>query len=246
MSWKISGLVWELNLTHSQQSVLLAMADHAEHDGSKVFPSVARIAWKTGYSERQVRRVMSDLREMKILIIVRESNRYRPREYKIDISAGKKKHPFRDDIVSPLAVEDDSTPTSRGDMGVAPEPSDLTPVSTRADIATSTRADIAMSDESSLNIIKPSERLDSRNQDSWVQALVAIQDTHYRQSNLGFRRYWQSTEYGGRQDGKFIVICEDEDQRAWLADRGKKIAEHALVGVLGESVEVEFVIAGAG
>ena len=106
MSWKISGLVWELDLTHSQQSVLLAMADHAHHDGSKVFPSVALISWKTGYSDRQVRRVTSELRGLKILVLVKESNRYRPREYKIDISAGKKKEPFRADKVSALGDEE--------------------------------------------------------------------------------------------------------------------------------------------
>jgi len=161
MSWKISGLVWEIDLTHSQQSILLAMAEHAEHDGSKVFPSVARIAWKTNYSDRQVRRVMSELREMKILVIAKESNRYRPREYKINISAGKKKKPFRADIVSSLGDEEDSTPTSRTDMGVIPEPSDLTPESTRADIATATRADIAMSADSSLTVNESSLK-DSR------------------------------------------------------------------------------------
>jgi|GEM_PF-7011489 len=161
MSWKISGLVWELELTHSQQSVLLAMAEHAEHDGSKVFPSVARIAWKTNYSDRQVRRVMSELREMEILVIAKESNRYRPREYKIDISAGKKKKLFRADIVSPLAVEADSTVTSRDDADILHEPSDLTSASTRPDIAMSTRPDIAMSDDSSLTIKEQSLK-DSR------------------------------------------------------------------------------------
>lgn len=253
MSWKISGLVWELDLTHSQQSVLLAMADHAEHDGSKVFPSVARIAWKTSYSERQVRRVMSKLRGLKILVIVKEANRYRPREYKIDISAGKTKKAFRDDIVSSLGDEEDSTPTSRTDTDVTPEASELIPISTRDDIATSTRPDtamstrpdIAVSSDSSLTIKEPSlKRLKdslSFSQDDWIQALTAIKQDYYRGRHTAFDQYWGSTGFAGRQDGVFKVSCQ-EDQREWLESNGKKIAENMLVGVLGERVEVEFIV----
>ena len=82
-------------------------------------------------------------------------------------------------------------------------------------------------------------------QTQWLQALITIKNTYYRKtmykSSGEFQKFWQPTEFGGRQDGKFVVICEDEDQRAWLEDRGKAIAEKALVGVLGKAVEVEFV-----
>jgi len=244
VSWKISGLVWELELTHSQQSVLLALADHAEHDGSKVFPSVARISWKTGYSDRQVRRVMSELRNMKILILTKEANRYRPREYKIDILAGKKKQPFRGDTVSSLGGKEESAPTSRADMGISPEASDLTPASTRTDIAASTRGDIAMSPR---NIIKSHLNTNDKDsislsQDNWVQALIAIKQDYYRGRHTAFDRNWGDTGYVGKQDGRFIVTCRDDEQHAWLTDHGKKTAENMLVGILGGKVEVEFVM----
>jgi DNA-binding transcriptional regulator GbsR (MarR family) len=92
---------------------------------------------------------------------------------------------------------------------------------------------------------KEREVVPSLSQDLWLQALTAIRDAHYLRTSWTrggpWNDYWLPTEYGGCQDGKFIVICQDEDQRAWLIDRGKKIAERALVGVLGEQMEVEFV-----
>ena len=62
------GGVWELDLDHRQKFVLLALADHADHNGGSVRPSVALIAWKTGYSKRQVQRIIRDLEEAGILV----------------------------------------------------------------------------------------------------------------------------------------------------------------------------------
>ncbi len=72
MSGKATGMVWELDIPHNQQFVLLAMADHADHNGGHIFPSVAEIAWKTGYSERQTRRIISEMRKGKILELTKE------------------------------------------------------------------------------------------------------------------------------------------------------------------------------
>jgi len=251
MSWKISGLVWELDLTHSQQSVLLAVADHAKHDGSDVFPSVARIAWKTGYSDRQVRRTMKDLRELGILILIKEANRYRPREYKIDISAGKKKDLFRGDKMSGLVDEEDVPPTYRADMGVIPEGPGLTPCQVRGDTGVrsgvtreSARGDIAMSPRTIIkDHLKTNESVElSLSQDDWVKALIVIKQDYYRNRPGNFNRYWNVTGYAGRHDGKFRVICMGPDQRQWLEEHGKSIAENVLVGILGERVEIEFVV----
>jgi len=86
-------------------------------------------------------------------------------------------------------------------------------------------------------------------QTPWIQTLITIRNTYYKRTMYKasgeFNKFWQPTEYGGRKDGKFTVICESEDQRDWLEDRGKAIAEKTLVGVLGEQVEVEFVCGGA-
>lgn len=64
MSGKQMGRVFELDLPHEQAWILVALADNAHDDGSRCFPSVQRLAWKTGYGERQVQRIMLALREL--------------------------------------------------------------------------------------------------------------------------------------------------------------------------------------
>jgi len=82
----------------------------------------------------------------------------------------------------------------------------------------------------------------SLSQDNWVKALMVINLDYYQGRNRQFERDWNGTGYVGWQDGRFTVVCQDDDQRLWLQDHGKKIAENVLVGVLGERVEIEFVV----
>jgi hypothetical protein len=104
MSGKIMGLVWEMELPHGEKYVLLAMADHADHEGNHVRPSVDLICWKTDYSERQVRRLVGQLRKRRILIVTAKATNRRPAEYRIDVNAAPRKParlPERDDTMAP-------------------------------------------------------------------------------------------------------------------------------------------------
>ena len=86
----------------------------------------------------------------------------------------------------------------------------------------------------------------SKAQDSWVQVLIAIRNSYYRHKNHEsgnqFQKYWMRTGFGGSENSKYVVVCDNQEIRDWLADRGQKIAENMLIGVLGEKVEVEFVV----
>ena len=68
MSVKIMGLVWDLDLPQNEKFVLLAYADHADHDGRNIFPAVQTIAKKTGYSERSIQGITRTLEEKGFLI----------------------------------------------------------------------------------------------------------------------------------------------------------------------------------
>lgn len=95
MSGKLVGRIYdEIEIKRPMQIVLVAMADHAHDDGSKVFPSLDRIAWKTGYSVRQVQRIIGALKEMGVLKVVREGTKGRSTEYRIVLSKAPKKKPF--------------------------------------------------------------------------------------------------------------------------------------------------------
>ncbi len=86
----------------------------------------------------------------------------------------------------------------------------------------------------------------SKAQDSWIQALIAIRNSYYRmnshESGSQFQKYWKRTGFGGFENGKYLVVCDEPEIGDWLIDRGQKIAENVLVGILGERVEVEFTV----
>lgn len=97
MSGLVIGKCYAVQVTHPQQTVLLALADHADDDGSQVYPSIAYVAWKTGYSERQVTRLVGELQRLGILILVKKAYRGRPNEYRIDLTNAPMKKKFRED-----------------------------------------------------------------------------------------------------------------------------------------------------
>lgn len=61
------GGVFSLKLPRAQREVLLALADHAEDDGTGAHPSVARLAWKTDLSESQVQRHLRALEQLGVI-----------------------------------------------------------------------------------------------------------------------------------------------------------------------------------
>ena len=93
------GGVWELDLPHNQQSVLLAFADHADHEGHNVFPSHKLVAWKCGYGKAAVRRIVHKLLKSEILVLENTGSggTGKPNSYSIHLDKGIKKLPFVSD-----------------------------------------------------------------------------------------------------------------------------------------------------
>jgi len=67
MSVKVMGLVWDAELPKQEKFVLLAYADHAGHNGENIFPAVATMCRKTGFSDRSIQKITKRLLELKIL-----------------------------------------------------------------------------------------------------------------------------------------------------------------------------------
>jgi len=97
MSVKLMGEVWELKLDHATSHVLLAMADHARDDGSRCFPSVGYLSWKTNYSLRQVQRILANLENTGIIIPVAYQNGGRgfATEYQLVLAAAPRKESYQ-------------------------------------------------------------------------------------------------------------------------------------------------------
>ena len=69
-------------LPRPEKFVLLALADHADHEGGHISPSLGRVALKTGYSYQKVLAIVKGMRETGIIEAVGESE-YRTRVYQI-------------------------------------------------------------------------------------------------------------------------------------------------------------------
>lgn len=96
MSSRFSGLTWETDLPPIEKFILLAMADHADHEGENVRPSVALICHKTGYSRSTVLKAQARLRDLGILEVVEmRQAEGRPTLYNIDADSMPMLPPWR-------------------------------------------------------------------------------------------------------------------------------------------------------
>src|SRR5512139_3680695 len=68
MSIQAMRVIWTLSLPAKLKLILQAYADHSAADGTRIFPSVAHIAEKTGYGRREVQRQTKWLAEHRFLI----------------------------------------------------------------------------------------------------------------------------------------------------------------------------------
>ena len=124
MSIRLMSKVWELSLDHSGQSILMALADHAADDGSSCYPSIAYLAWKTGYSERQTQRIMNKLKQAGLIepIAYEQGGREHTVHYQLHLEKGVKKSPFRSAEKGDIS-ERVTFSTIKGDIAMSPEPS---------------------------------------------------------------------------------------------------------------------------
>ena len=135
MSVKAMAWVWDQEIDRDGKFVLLAYADHADHEGGNIFPAVLTIAKKTGYSERSVQRITKKLIEEGWLIEDGIS-RLQTNKYHLPYKGGDK--------MSPLPMGGDK----RNGGGCQNDTGGVT--------KTTPRGDTAMTPEPSLTIIKPS------------------------------------------------------------------------------------------
>lgn len=76
MSIELMTLVWKVPFpTSTQMVVALKLADHAEDDGSKIYPGRASLAERARCSESSVKLILKMFREAGILIVVEEGGR---------------------------------------------------------------------------------------------------------------------------------------------------------------------------
>jgi len=143
MAW-----VWDQDIERDEKFVLLAYADHADHDGNNIYPAVDKIARKTGYSERSIQRITRQLVEHGWLIAMGTSNR-QTNKFSMPIYRGDKMTPPTDGGTQEADL--------RGDKMTGGDKNDTEGVTNlQGGVTNATqRGDIAVSPEPSLTVIKP-------------------------------------------------------------------------------------------
>jgi len=117
MSIKVMTMVFDAQLKSNQKLVMLALADHANDMGGRVFPSIERVAHKVCLSKRQVQRIMNDLRKEGLIHMTHKASRHRPREYRIDLVKLKE---IMVEYETPMKVRGDNMTPLNGQVGVTP------------------------------------------------------------------------------------------------------------------------------
>ena len=88
MSIKLMSQVWERKVMGSRAMVLLVLADYARDDGTRCYPAVKTLMYKTGLTRRPVQEILKKLRAAGVLIVERQGRgRGRSTVYRIDLSA---------------------------------------------------------------------------------------------------------------------------------------------------------------
>lgn len=123
MSIKVMTLVWDrAPYEGNALVVLLALADWASEDGTKVYPSMQTLADKARISKRTAQRIVQQFESDGVLILVGSAigGRAKTKEYKIDLERVQVCHPLskgcqdEQERVTPV--------TEKGDTAMSPEP----------------------------------------------------------------------------------------------------------------------------
>ncbi len=233
MSVKIMGLVWDADLPKDMKYLLLAYADHADHEGGSIFPSVALISWKTGYSERQVQRITKQLVSQKVLIPDGESAYYGTHQYRIDA----RKLPQRSALAlqkrgRPKNNGDTMTPFSEKDKENGDIPAEKDDIPTENGDILANNGDIAMSpDPSSESSINPSkEPKDGISPDFFSRFLLQLEAQLGFENLPAFRAHFSGLKWGGRENGIVYLYASDPDECALLQGRYSTTIERFFGG----------------
>lgn len=85
MSVRLMSLIWSIPMVPTKKLPALKLADCGSDDGKNMYPSVPRIAYETGLSERTVQRAIKSFVDDGILKVQAASTRRHPTVYMFDV-----------------------------------------------------------------------------------------------------------------------------------------------------------------
>ncbi len=95
MSVRLMAAVIDSDLEGSERWVAMMLADHGDHAGEHIYPSIDKLVWMTKLSRSTVTKARKRLVEMGVLAVVREGGgRANTTEYRFDVDALPKRRPW--------------------------------------------------------------------------------------------------------------------------------------------------------
>lgn len=196
------GWVFDLQLPTREKFVLLAYADHADHDGMNIYPAIQKIAEKTGYNERTVQRASRILEEWGLLI-PNGSGPQGTKRWRINLQwqGVTESHP---DTQSPRTTDTGGvTHSPQGGVRRTPEPS-LTVIKPSTEEEGEGRPNVFRIYEQEIGVLTPviSDKLKIAEDDhtaQWVAAAIRIASANSKRSWAyvdAILRRWQVDGYG--------------------------------------------------
>lgn len=116
--FKHINAIFELDIDPNELLILLALSRYADEDGASIYPAIPRIAHDTGYSSKQVGRIIKKLRERGILHPVGKLKKGNI-EYKIIMEKAPLKTPiqrYKKDRIEKIINDNFDFPDSSDDI----------------------------------------------------------------------------------------------------------------------------------
>lgn len=102
------------NLSSRDKFILLAMADHADHDGTGIYPGNTELSRKTGYSKRTIKNAQDSLKDKGIIELVSSEDPESQKAREWRINPGELDSPGGVNEVQDPGERDSSPPGERG------------------------------------------------------------------------------------------------------------------------------------
>lgn len=219
MSVKAMGLVWDLecpasingmDFRPSHKYLLIAYADHADHNGRNIWPAVSTMAKKTGLDVRTVQRLTSDMATMGLLLEDGQGPRGTNKWY-LPISEGG------DSLTPPAGCRGDKNGESLGDIpsGDIPSGDTLPPEFNKPEPEDESK-EFVLLQRAALAIWPTEQRLREKFQKPLVSCQMTLSDT------------------------QLIITGLEKKKAEIYQDEYAKIVSRALIGVINRKVDVIF------
>ena len=251
MSIRLMSQVWESGLNRQQKSIALAYADHAEDDGTGIYPSLNRMEYNTSYTRRSVQTITKELVDLGVLVFVGQGYKS-VNEYRMDESKLPKRMTFQEFVeskenaggakIAPVQKKTKGVQkktqgvqkTVRRDAEIAPDPSNQ-----RKDVIYKYKDSVFSfsSSETDLGLLAGDTNMSLST--AWKATMGEIE---LKMEKATFNTWLKNADLVAVVDNEFYVRCNNDYGADWLNNRLKDTVVRTLSAITGIDLTIVFVV----